>query len=39
TSRETVSSVLKQLKNDSIVTILDKKITIHNPTYFEEISM
>lgn len=26
TSRETVSSVLKQLKNDSIVTILDKKL-------------
>ncbi|MBY0599986.1 Crp/Fnr family transcriptional regulator [Bacillus bingmayongensis] len=39
TSRETVSSVLKQLKNDSIVTVLSKKITIHDPTYFEEISM
>ena len=39
TSRETVSGVLKQLKNDCIVTILDKKITIHDPTYFEESSM
>ncbi|MCI0766530.1 Crp/Fnr family transcriptional regulator [Bacillus sp. TL12] len=39
TSRETVSSVLKQLKSDSIVTVLGKKITIHDPTYFEEVSM
>ncbi|MDM5186885.1 Crp/Fnr family transcriptional regulator [Bacillus sp. DX4.1] len=39
TSRETVSGVLKQLKNDSIVTMLGKKITIHDPTYFEEVSM
>ncbi|PGZ93630.1 Crp/Fnr family transcriptional regulator [Bacillus pseudomycoides] len=39
TSRETVSGVLKQLKNDCIVTVLDKKITIHDPIYFEEISM
>lgn len=39
TSRETVSGVLKQLKNDSIVTVLDKKITIHDPNYFEEVSM
>ncbi|MGG0237934.1 Crp/Fnr family transcriptional regulator [Bacillus rhizoplanae] len=39
TSRETVSGVLKQLKNDCIVTILDKKITIHDPIYFEEISV
>ncbi|MGR5984157.1 Crp/Fnr family transcriptional regulator [Bacillus cytotoxicus] len=39
TSRETVSGVLKQLKNDRIVTVLGKKITIHNPTYFEESAM
>ncbi|HDX9578157.1 TPA: Crp/Fnr family transcriptional regulator [Bacillus pseudomycoides] len=39
TSRETVSGVLKQLKNDCIVTILDKKITIHDPTYFAESAM
>ena len=37
TSRETVSGVLKQLKNDSIVTILDKNY--NTLTYFEEISM
>lgn len=39
TSRETVSGVLKQLKNDSIVTVSGKKIIIHAPTYFEEVSM
>jgi CRP/FNR family transcriptional regulator, arginine deiminase pathway regulator len=39
TSRETVSGVLKQLKNDHIVTVLSKRITIHDPSYFEEVSM
>ncbi|AET62084.1 Crp/Fnr family transcriptional regulator [Paenibacillus terrae] len=39
TSRETVSGVLNQLKKDHIITISGKKIIIHDPTYFEEISI
>ncbi|EHS57223.1 Crp family transcriptional regulator [Paenibacillus sp. Aloe-11] len=39
TSRETVSGVLNQLKKDHIITVSGKKIIIHDPTYFEEISI
>ncbi|MCP3809010.1 Crp/Fnr family transcriptional regulator [Paenibacillus sp. Lou8.1] len=39
TSRETVSGVLNQLKKDNIITVSGKKIIIHDPTYFEEISI
>ncbi|HDR7588840.1 Crp/Fnr family transcriptional regulator [Bacillus mycoides] len=39
TCRETVSGVLKQLKNESIITVLGKKIIIHDPTYFKEVSI
>ncbi|BFH60624.1 MULTISPECIES: Crp/Fnr family transcriptional regulator [Paenibacillus] len=39
TSRETVSGVLNHLKKNNIITISGKKIIIHDPTYFEKISM
>ncbi|MCC3380230.1 Crp/Fnr family transcriptional regulator [Paenibacillus farraposensis] len=39
TSRETVSGVLNQLKKDHIITVSGKKIIIHDPTYFEELSI
>ncbi|PNQ79222.1 MULTISPECIES: Crp/Fnr family transcriptional regulator [Paenibacillus] len=39
TSRETVSGVLNQLKKDNIITVSGKKIIIHDPTYFEKISI
>ncbi|MFX3660633.1 MAG: Crp/Fnr family transcriptional regulator [Ectobacillus sp.] len=39
TSRETVSCVLKQLKNDHIIALSGKKITVHNPKFFKEASL
>lgn len=39
TSRETVSGVLNQLKKDHIITVSGKKIIIHDPAYFEKISI
>ncbi|MFD3445318.1 Crp/Fnr family transcriptional regulator [Microbacteriaceae bacterium 4G12] len=38
TSRETVSGVLKQLRNDDVISCSGKKMTIHNMHYFQEAS-
>ncbi|MGM9985873.1 MAG: Crp/Fnr family transcriptional regulator [Bacillaceae bacterium] len=34
TSRETASTVLKQLKEEKVISMVSKKLTIHQPQYF-----